>query len=304
MWNFTDSGFTSAVEYSPPRKNFNSATKKYEEVVDPLEAQLPEDYYPATDTELSSHLLVRARVEDDLDALAKYDPDAIRFEDKTADYQFRIIVRRTAYADFLYNAAMGIDYNSHVKETINKRAPQVMGGRYGALSAIWSACAKWQPIPPYGGNTAHWNHPTGTVKAVGTAGPKESSDESGSVDYTTPAYIGQYAAELDDREETYMANLLEEYSAIDPDDEDIYPLIFTGESYEGLAVGVEPSRKTMEQQVKDMLREVGEGSDVESVVDDLIERFGTVDLDGGSVPFAEIWDTITKYQINTFVENN
>jgi hypothetical protein len=47
--------------------------------------QLLADYVPATKDKLSSHLLVRAPVEADLDALKSYDENAIAFEDKMAE---------------------------------------------------------------------------------------------------------------------------------------------------------------------------------------------------------------------------
>src|SRR4051812_31706372 len=98
MWNFSTTGFVSAVEYSP-RAKWDKKTKKLVSD-DRFATQLPADYVAADDKKgiRSSHLLVRARVEADLDALKPYDPVAIAFEDKTADYTFRLIVRRTAFA--------------------------------------------------------------------------------------------------------------------------------------------------------------------------------------------------------------
>lgn len=187
IWLFTDDGFTSAVEFDPPttrlvtpakcikpaKTRWDKSTKKtvvlepgewteaVYETITPEYVEHLKDYHPAIQNskdaegkeipgQLCSHLLVRARVEADLDELKKLDPNSYAFSDMSADYQFRLIIKRKAYAQYAYNKAMGIDYWSHVKETINKRAPQIQGGRYTGLSAVWSAIAKWQPNPPYG----------------------------------------------------------------------------------------------------------------------------------------------------------
>ena len=132
--------------------------------------ELPADYVPVDDKNgvRSSHLLVRARIKGDLEALKLYDPEAIFFEDLTADYEFRLIVRREALAQFMYDQAMGIDYWSHVKEEMNRRSPKAPG-RMNAYYRVWNALADIQPNPPYGAvkwTAAEW-------------APKASSPKSG-----------------------------------------------------------------------------------------------------------------------------
>ena len=144
-WSLNVDGFQSAVEYSP-------LTKKVKGLVvtkngDPL----PDGYRPAgtRGTVRASHLLVRARVAADLDKLRAYDPTSLFSEDLSADYQFRLVIRREAVAQYQYDTTMNIDYDSHAKEEMNKRSPMARG-RMSAYYAVWTALSKMQPNPPYG----------------------------------------------------------------------------------------------------------------------------------------------------------
>lgn len=325
MWNFTDSGFTSVVEYDPPATHYSSEAKKNVPFDDGIINNLPSDYHPADKDTLSSHVLVRARIKEDLDALKTYDPDAIETEDKKADYQFRLVMRRSAYATFMYDKVMTLDYNSHVKETIDKRAPKVAGGRYGALSSIWSACAKWQPNAPwsntvaYGGYGGSYNPATGTTsyksnsagttshydkslgkwvtpkagnhQFVGGAAPKaitaDASDAAkeksafaeGRADYPTEA-------ELDD--------MLADIDVDNPWVDEPSEFLPIGETQDGLRITAEATRNSMIAQVKDIVSAMGRTCEVEALVDELQETYGTVNVD--TIPGDIIVEMTESYE--------
>lgn len=175
MWLFSEDGYISAVEWAPrPQKNGRvKLTAPYRVLLD-----LPsgEFFLPTKDT-LGSHLLVRARVKADLDKLAGYDPYSVFTEDKTADYRYRLVIRRTAVRDYVANLVMKLDYDSHVKEVITARAPQTEAGkRYTGMMSVWSATANWQATRPYSGLP---NTGTGVsaVKAYSTS-PKVTANNS------------------------------------------------------------------------------------------------------------------------------
>jgi hypothetical protein len=313
MWDFTVDGFTSAVEYNPPTTYYDTKTKQTLDFVDEFTDRLPADYQPATKETLSSHLLVRARVKADLDKLATYDADSIRFEDLSADYQFRIIIRRTAYAQYVYDTAMDINYTSHVKEEMNRRAPQVKGGRMGVFTKIWTAMASLQPNPPYGGYTSTYEWPEytgkvygGTSKGKGVSkdgsGQKAISSGTGSPYFDKDGkYIPSYAtgSTFGYKDEDMLSTPLtkDEQDELFKDD----PNLRAGdeEDWEGLGVKFSATRRSMVDQITDILNDVGEQTDVEAVVDALMDEFGTCDVD--IIPFEILWENITKYDINRFV---
>jgi len=315
MWNFTDGGFTSVVEYDPPASRWSKDAGKHVPFDDGIVNRLPEDYHPADKETLSSHVLVRARIKEDLDALKTYDPDAIETEDKLADYQYRLVMRRSGYAQFMYDKVMTLDYNSHVKETIDKRAPKVAGGRYSALSSIWSACARWQPNSPwgntvnYGGygpgasvtqkstssSSSYWDSSLGrwmpykgtgvsaggaTPKAltVGSDGKVKSAFGEVEDDYPTPDQLDKLIAEVD-----------KDNPWVDPS-----PHLDLGETSDGLRVTSEATRATMIAQVKDIVGAIGRSCEVEALVDELQETFGTVDVD--TLPQDIIMDMTEEYE--------
>lgn len=154
-WNFNVDGFQSAVAYTPRTREV--AGRRVTD--DALALVLPDDVsFDTRDLVHTSHVLVRARIEGDLDGVKRYDEAHIAFEDVSADYQYRVIVRREAFAAYQYDLAMGIDYTSHVKEVMNSRSPKA-AGRMSAYYAVWTALSRIQPNPPYGyprAGTARW----------------------------------------------------------------------------------------------------------------------------------------------------
>lgn len=318
MWNFTDAGFTSVVEYDPPATHWDKELKKNVPFKDGIIDKLPADYHPADKETLSSHVLVRARIKEDLEALKSYDPDSIETEDKLADYQYRLVMRRSAYATFMYDKVMTLDYNSHVKETIDKRAPKVAGGRYGALSAIWSACARWQPNMPWGntvnyggygtGNysgydsatskqyqpTTYWDKSLGkwmpikgkkeqsgsggvTPKALpaGNAGNPKSGSAGTTEDYPTRDQLDELLAEVD-KDNPWLDDVLD----VEPEDwAEPQGHLELGKTSDGLIITGEATRNTMIAQVKDIVSAIGRTCEVEALVDELQETYGTVDVE-------------------------
>lgn len=329
MWNFTDAGFTSVVEYNPPATQWSREQNKHVQFDDGIINKLPSDYHPADKETLSSHVLVRARIQEDLAVLRTYDPDGVETEMKTADYQFRLVMRRTAYAQFMYDKVMTIDYYSHVKETIDKRAPQIAGGRYSALSQIWSACAHWQPNRPWGGTVSYggygptvtydsatskqtggtysywdkslgkWITPknqskwTKEVVAPGGAGPKAISG-TGAKEKSDSA-----SSSADWPSEATLDRILD---GVDPDNPwlNVDPWVEPsatlplGETEDGLRVSADATRSTMIAQVKDFVRETGSPCEVEALVDALQDSFGTVDVD--TIPQDVLLDMADKFE--------
>jgi hypothetical protein len=324
MWAFTDDGFISVVEYDPPKTKWDKDAKKSLPVDDGIVNRLPADYYPADSKHLSSHLLVRARIQDDLNPLKTYDPDAIETEDKLADYQFRLVMRRTALAQYMYDKVNGLDYNSHVKETIEKRAPKIPGGRYAGLSAVWSSISRWQPNTPWGGTVQYggyggsYDSATGTTKYAGKPAnsPTTSYYDSSLGKWITPkagnhTFVGDAtpkalpagsAGRSEDAKVVTQFPTDEELDSIleglDPDNpwtnqepSEHLPL---GETEDGLKVTAEATRNSMIAQVKDIVNEMGRQCEVEALVDELQETWGTVDID--TIPRDIIDDMTVSYE--------
>jgi hypothetical protein len=310
IWNFTDDGFTSVVEYSPPVTQWDKDLKKHVPFDDGIINNLPADYCPADNKTLSSHLLVRARIKEDLDALKAYDVDAVETENKLADYQYRLVIRRSAYAQYLYDKAMQLDYDSHVKETIDRRAPAIAGGRYGALSAIWSACARWQPNNPWG-NTVNYggygqqsyyagNNKTGTQTTKPYANeaynPKEvwtngSGGAAPKAILPSPSGSAKVRSDFADTTKPTLDEVLdrlEEGSGwVEPSSQ-----LQLGETEEGLNVTAEATRASMIAQIKDFAQ--GKPCEVEALVDELINTWGTIDVD--TIPNDILLDMMVEYE--------
>lgn len=148
MWALTvDSGSLLSVVQFDPKKAPAMAMK-----------------HGASDPE-ETYLLVRSRIKaslgyvaDVLEAIYAGEAEGwqrpIIDEDKKADYKYRTIVTPNEWKKFLCYEVDGIDYSSHVKEETVKRQPEPkVANLYSALSATWSAWAKLQDTPPYGGYT-------------------------------------------------------------------------------------------------------------------------------------------------------
>jgi len=118
MWLHTDRGFYSAVE---DRKN-------------------PE------------MLLIRARISADLDNLEKAVGPLERWVDTSADYHYRARMTRIAFANFAASVAMSVDYDSHFKEVVGRRAPMSENAKFPrsrAMMDVWDALANLQKLAPY-----------------------------------------------------------------------------------------------------------------------------------------------------------
>lgn len=141
MWLITDKGFISAVEY----KTRKDHTEQLPEVLRPWSQAAIET---ATEAEMIAHeklvgngfILARARVAADLEQLIPYFPQLEIKEDKGADYKFRAVVPREAFAACVADAAWDINYDSHFKEVVRDRSPKEGAeGRYEAMLATWTA---------------------------------------------------------------------------------------------------------------------------------------------------------------------
>lgn len=137
MWMFEKRGFISVVAYDP-KKDRNKASK-FPEIA--MRGKKEYDH---------SHLLVRARIKEDLDMLKLVVPSLHVETDKSADYSFRAIITRKQMKKFLAMSVDDLNYDSHFKEVARDNSPKAEG-RYSAMMSIWSAMAKLQPYSPYGG---------------------------------------------------------------------------------------------------------------------------------------------------------
>lgn len=135
MWLMTDTGFISAVAYDAKydsSKRSNRQRKSWGK----------------------NPILARARLEGDLEQIRPF-WSKLRIEaDDTADYEFRAIIPRNRWVEFVASKAADIDYDSHFKEVAQKRSP---GGpdegfkRHSAYMRCWNALVELQPDKPYSG---------------------------------------------------------------------------------------------------------------------------------------------------------
>lgn len=132
MWHFDSRGFVSVVAYDP-KKDRNPTSK-----------------FPQIAKQAGTHLLVRARIKEDLDMIKAVVPSLHVETDKSADYAFRAVVTRKQFKKFLAESVDKITYDSHFKEAARDNSPKA-DGRYSAMMSVWSAMAKLQPHTPYGG---------------------------------------------------------------------------------------------------------------------------------------------------------
>jgi hypothetical protein len=317
VWNINVDGFQSIVEFDPPlvtlepavygvkpdgKTDYNNLIKAAVKGTDRVcQAQIDQlkDYKPATKTHLSSHLLVRARIKDDLAPLKDADPNAVFFEDLSADYQYRCIISRVAMAEYNYRLTMQISYNSHAKEEMNRRSPAAEG-RMTAYYSIWTALSKIQPNPPYGAK--YYGTTTSYTGANGTSVTTYGGKYGGFAQASKPASVstadvvegnlvpvtGLYGWG-DAEERAFWENIndddwVEEQPDIDvdtPEDDGI-----------DLAPG-NATFETMRLQLVELLKEVALLDSVPSIdaaVEALIESFGTCDV--FSIKERDVFDII------------
>lgn len=168
IWLFDSRGFISAVAYDP-KKDTNKVSQ-FSEIA----------------KQAGTHVLVRARILEDLDMLKTVVPNLHVETDKAADYSFRAVITRKQYKKFLVKAVDEITYDSHFKEAARDRSPKAEG-RYSAMMKVWSAMATLQPFSPYGGfggYSSTWSSGSSSSSkskssniAVGVAKPKASEAE-------------------------------------------------------------------------------------------------------------------------------
>lgn len=133
MWLITDEGFLSVVSFDPSKdkaKRSNRQVKSWGR----------------------NPVLVRARVKADLEQLRPY-WSKLRIEaDLSADYEWRAVMPRTRWADFLAHKGAEIDYDSHFKEVVQSRSTDKDGGarRHSAMMGCWTELSTLQDNPPYG----------------------------------------------------------------------------------------------------------------------------------------------------------
>ena len=84
--------------------------------------------------DLADSLLVRSRVAGDIERAV---PGAETFEDANADYRYRAVVSREAFAAALAGAAVAIDY-PNFKGSI----PRSEGARSAAYHDVWGVLAR------------------------------------------------------------------------------------------------------------------------------------------------------------------
>lgn len=136
IWLFTDRGFISAVAFDPILDNKNTRSKRQVKSWGPRP------------------VLVRARVEVHLEQLRPFWSKLKIEKDDSADYEFRAIMPRSRWNDFILAAGDSIDYDSHFKEVVKKRSPGSSADKsalYSAMLRVWSAMADLQPDAPYSG---------------------------------------------------------------------------------------------------------------------------------------------------------
>jgi hypothetical protein len=174
MWVFTRKGFYSVVAYDP---------KQDKETKSPFKKIAKSKF---------THVLVRARVKEDLEDLRKVVPNVKVVDDVIADYKYRAVISRRQWKKFLDLAVDDIDYDSHFKEVMragDKHQPQA---RYEAVSKVWSAMIQLQPVGAWASSgttpTGGWGYGSG----VTTFGKSEKSAYS-NVDLD--AWLEERAAE-------------------------------------------------------------------------------------------------------------
>lgn len=131
-WFITQHGFTSVVAYDA-RKDQN-----------------PNSQHPSIAPNPGTHVLIRARVEEDLFPLRQVCPGIVIEEDPLADYTYRAVLSRDLFKKYLALEVDQITYGAHFKEVFQQNA-HLGDHRYGALMKVWGLFADWQPFSPYNG---------------------------------------------------------------------------------------------------------------------------------------------------------
>lgn len=185
MWHFDKRGFVSVVAYDP-KKDRNKSSK-----------------FPQIAKKAGTHLLVRARIKEDLDMLKSVVPNLHIETDAAADYAYRCVIPRSKFKKFLANSVDEIDYDSHFKEVARDNS-KGSSGRYGAMMSVWNAMANLQPISPWSGGYGggYWSSGKSSSKGKSSsstmATPKAISTTAQPVGRKAPKTVEDWVAEYDD----------------------------------------------------------------------------------------------------------
>jgi hypothetical protein len=134
MWLFTKKNFISVVAYDPK-----------------ADRKTGSPFTALTDSP-TTHVLVRARLKEDLNDLLRVAGEETVIDDQpSADYRFRMVIPREDYKAYLNLSVDELLYTSHFKEEFKANAPSG-NQRYSALMSVWSIMARFQPTAPYGGS--------------------------------------------------------------------------------------------------------------------------------------------------------
>lgn len=128
MWVFTRDGFYSVVEYDPSKdKARHSPFVKFAKG-------------------RGTHLLVRARAREHLEALRVVVKKLKIEEDVTADYMYRCVIPRKKWRQYVDDQIEAIDYDSHFKEVVKAAQPKHLSQDvYHAMMDVWVDMLKIQP---------------------------------------------------------------------------------------------------------------------------------------------------------------
>jgi hypothetical protein len=141
MWLYTEKGFLSVVAFDPKLDTKNKRSNRQVKSWGPRP------------------VLVRGRIEAHLEQLRPFWSKLKIEKDDSADYEFRAVMPRSRWNDFLMAAGDAIDYDSHFKEVVKKRSPgseQDKNKLYTAMMRVWNAMADIQPDAPYSGAWKNW----------------------------------------------------------------------------------------------------------------------------------------------------
>lgn len=133
-WLIMQHGFISAVEYDPSRDRTHQLP---ESLKGPRDGASRRERKAFRAMVSEGFILARARVKDDLEQLREHFDGLTIVKDTGADYQWRAVMPRKAFAEWMYAEAMSIDYHSHFKEVAKERSPKDPD-RYPAMLACWS----------------------------------------------------------------------------------------------------------------------------------------------------------------------
>lgn len=178
-------------------------------VYDPKYDKAPDGFTHLT-KRAGTHILVRARVKEDLEDLRPVCRDLRVSYDARADYKFRTVISRRQWQKYINRCIREMDYGSHFKEVVEKNAlPKSLASRrHSAMMRCWTAMAeltwdkpsyskpkskssKYVPATtPVASFDKAW--PTQSV----TAEPPEFSDFGRALQTLTPRYLLERLLEL------------------------------------------------------------------------------------------------------------